>query len=633
MKNPRFAAILPFCKRTTIVESSVFARVISHWKVRLKHHLSAHFTSSEKVLLLFIIVMAGVMTLVVPPFQKPDEPTHFLKAVSIAQGNLICSKTEDSVFANTIPSYLHRFPEQLLAEHIASGKQVVFPRSIFFSILNEKNTDHTLINSPSSCSLPSLPYIHLGVVLWLPVHLHASPILIFYLGRVANLVIAGAMCYWAVLLTPKKLRKVPLTILAFPLSLQQLTSFSKDAVFLAAGLVVIALLLHFLIQKTKITAFHLVAFFSSLLLVIMSRPQYAPLSLLVFLIPRSKTRDLPIKIRQLAMLFIITLVVLVGIGLSLEVFSAKSSSLGTVAPNQYVIPELQLQYLSNPVWRFGTVMYATLEQNWLQYFREMVGVLGWLEYAVPWYVYILYGGLIAYVGVMANDHWPSLKLWQMIILVSAVLGSAAAVMLAMYIYATPVGNKVIVALQGRYFTLLVPLVFWLISAAWNQARNTVIFFIGILVLISVTGSIMSRYYFDLTHYEQVQASLHGNEVITRLTEAQTYQLALQPNRKIAGFRLSILPNAPHPLTTPYELHVFDDACRLLLRHKVLAAPTLQSGGEIDVTFNPLATKQATGVCVKLAPYGVKVDTNEALQLRGTQVDQMITPGIVPLYLY
>src|SRR5206468_4084293 len=107
----------------------------------------------EKLLLGFSLVMGLLMVFIVPPFQKPDEATHFYKAVSIASGTLVCHKTSAGVFANPIPQYLAEFPKAALAAHVASDAHVVFPKNVYATLLTERSFDRSPVNEPSSCSL------------------------------------------------------------------------------------------------------------------------------------------------------------------------------------------------------------------------------------------------------------------------------------------------------------------------------------------------------------------------------------------------------------------------------------------------------------------------------------------------
>ena len=47
----------------------------------------------EKIIIFYIVLVGIIITLAVPPFQKPDEIVHFRKAMAVSQGYFFCNSS------------------------------------------------------------------------------------------------------------------------------------------------------------------------------------------------------------------------------------------------------------------------------------------------------------------------------------------------------------------------------------------------------------------------------------------------------------------------------------------------------------------------------------------------------------
>jgi len=106
--------------------------------------------------------------------------------------------------------------------------------------------------------------------------------------------------------------------------------------------------------------------------------------------------------------------------------------------------------------RAVTLVTHSLAQNpW--FWRQMIGVLGWLTIVLPSWMYSLWTGVLALVALallVEAGPEPRPKL-----AVAGLLGvglSAWAIMLAQYLGWTEVGATLIDGVQGRYFLPLLP---------------------------------------------------------------------------------------------------------------------------------------------------------------------------------
>jgi uncharacterized membrane protein len=611
------------------------------WFAWLRHRFvhKDNWLFFERALFIFACGLTLFFTLVVPPFQKPDEPTHFAKAVSLAKGNIVCHKASNGVFNNQVPRYLAELPLTFLTMHIASSRTVVFPLSLYTGVLKKTDWDKTLVNEPSSCSLPFVLYIPAALAIALPVQLGWNPLVIFYIGRLANAAVGLVVSWWAIKRTPRRLRLLPVFLLSIPMFAYQISSYSKDALHLSFGLLVFSYLAHFHEEHKKISPQEILIFFASLLLVVFARPQYVPLVLLAFIIPRQKVKSLPLSVRKITVGFILGILLLIGIALSLEIFSAKASSLGNGAPNSFIYPDLQLHYILEKPWRFIEVLNTTFERKMIFLSQGAVGLFGWFEYGLSWWIYPIFAGLGWYVLFLLYSEWRPLAFRHWLLLTMALVGSLVGLTLAMYLYGSPVAGETVEGLQGRYFLLLVPFGFWWLSSTF--ARWSRLFLIGGLIVVS--GSIMwlvaSRYYYNTAHAyiepgwfsdEATKANLiNKSNFVVQGTHEQL--LTLKPGKKLAGMTLVSLPNKKS-VTKPYKLILLEEDCQGMLRDVVVEAQALKASPErklAQIPFLPIEVPASGKLCVKIEPFNFVAEPDEELLLLPTAQQT----SVAPMYLY
>jgi uncharacterized membrane protein len=603
-------------------------RTFSHLRVFLRRHASL-----DNYLFAFCFLLGFLFVFVVPPFQKPDETTHFFKAISVASGNIVCTKdaseSENGVFHNFIPKYLADFPNQMYALHIASSPQNVFPRSLYWRTLTEASVDRTLVNEPTSCALPFLLYVPLGAALFLPVHFGWNPLVIFYLGRLFHFCLAFFLFWWAYRVAPKRTKLLPLLILSLPIVLLQISSFSKDALHLSAGIVALSYLLAFLETKKKISVRDVLLFLCCTAVAVLARPQYILFSGLPLLLPFNKLKKMKRMVKIACVGFVFLILGLIALSLSQEIYSAKATSLGQEHPNGFVYPSLQLQFLRERPLAFPGIINQTLEKNSNFYLLSAISVLGWLEFRLPWYVSLLYVGFAVYVFLKARSSIPVLSLWQFLLMGGIMAGTFGGIFLAFYLYATPVGSSIVLAPQGRYFLLLVPYLFWLLVSFMHYFQHKFIGAFFILILLATMSTLFFRYYSPNQHfYAAVDAMPAVSRADSTIVEKPLRQVfGVDAQKKITGYRFFIFQRL-QTVNKPYELEVRDVNCATVLRKEVIDVSSLKYDDWNDVLFSPLSGERV--LCVTLQPYATSIPEPEAIQL-ALQKDKSVLA--IPLYVY
>ena len=412
------------------------------------------------VLSIAFIISLG-LAILIAPFDKPDEDLHFFKAVAVSQGNLICP-LKNNTPVNWIPNKYYLF--------VSHQNQ----RKDYFTHKNLQKTN-TQINEATSCVLPFIYYLIPGALIFILDKISLSIPIIFYGGRIINLLFAFSLIYWSCKNLPKQFKFLSLLVLILPMTMFQLSSYSKDVFHLSLGIFLFNESLKYVIyqQENKLKNF---IFIFALLLFIISRPQYFGFALLSLLIPFKNKHNLKIRFRSELILFLVLIQAVIGLLWYLfnnQVYLSPHNQVTSLSYSSQIIPKLQFFALIHKPWLLPKIMLSGLYHYGGFYLRGLIGIFGWVDRPLPELIYILYFGLII------KATWQTKKLFKkekkltknftskvIAIYLLATILSFISIFLAMYLYASPVENFIVYGIQGRYFLMiLAPLILCLGWAA------------------------------------------------------------------------------------------------------------------------------------------------------------------------
>lgn len=249
-----------------------------------------------EIVFLSIALPIGLLYCFVTPFGKvPDEITHCTKALDISYGHFISK-------ANSKGEAELNFSKNL--DNIFSLDNKTYEDYVDSIKLDNRNEE--MIYKFSNMALYS-PICHLSQAfgIFLTRNLGASLIIQLYAGRIVNLLVALFLIYFAVKYIPfNKILVIFITLL--PISMQEISSFSSDALTIAMSLFYVSYILYLRFTnnvKELGRKEWFILIFSSLV-ISMSKIVYLPFCLLMFLIPESKLKSRKDKILKLGTLFI-----------------------------------------------------------------------------------------------------------------------------------------------------------------------------------------------------------------------------------------------------------------------------------------------------------------------------------------
>lgn len=400
-----------------------------------------------------ILGLLGVLPLVLltPPMQVSDEPQHFERAYQISTLDLVGHARGHSAGAMLPASISEMVHDSLGTDAIDAPRPIVAtPLKMTLAGLSRSldPAQRRFTDFTGAAPYSPLPYVPQAMAIALGRSLGMGPLALLYAARLANALASILMVVLAV-------RTAPMAREAFafaglmPMALFQYASASPDAMTTTSALLFTAIALRGAVAgwngRTIMAAVLLGAVFCSHKFV------YAPL-LLIGLVPAAAVaRD---RVRAVAATGAI---VLVAIGATVGWWLMANSGLTlTRAPGTGLAA--QLAFVGGHPTAFASILSATLLREAFHYYTGLVGIIGWEAITLPLISYglALFGMLLAvFIRHPGEpDLPPYAGGWQLLIVAAVVV----LVEVALYLTWNPVGSRVILGVQGRYFLPVLGLV-------------------------------------------------------------------------------------------------------------------------------------------------------------------------------
>jgi uncharacterized membrane protein len=268
-----------------------------------------------------------------------------------------------------------------------------------------------------------------------------------------------------------------------PMTSALYVSASQDALIISLSLLVVGVVDRVGTEQRPASGGELVVIAIAAALVGMARPPYAVTALLPLAIRKRSSR------RELLATLGISACTLIWVVYSMETASV---------PMHGADAEVQLRHLLHSPWAILPLAWHTMTGFGVGYFREFIGVLGWLDAPLPrWFLLAASAALGAgLLGVCASPSGP--RPWLPVL--GVILGSAA-IFGAQYLTWTRPLAPFVDGVQGRYFIPLAAVLALSLPAAPKFIRPKLpwlsmagIVFLANLAPAVVLRTIVLRYY-------------------------------------------------------------------------------------------------------------------------------------------
>lgn len=378
-----------------------------------------------------------------PPFQMPDEPRHFMRALQIADGRLLGRRDGDTFSGGDLETAAQDVAVAFRPLALDSDRRLdpaVLARLAPLRWRTTPKTPALFENTsiyPPTFYAPAALAIRTGKAIDLPI------LWTYYLARLTMGLTGLGLATLAIHLCDRG-RTVLFVALSLPLALSAFASLSQDGVAIAAGALAVALWSRSLAADRPMPlATRAVA---ALLLGAVVGARLPLLPLLALLLLPTDARS---GLRPRTSTLLVSALSLLPVGFSL-VCAAAAKVPFRVADG--VAPDRQMAFVLHAPTRAFGALSTTLEEHAGEFLREMVSVLGWWSGMLPsvYYAWIA----LCLVGAVAIDILgprDGFARWAKLVTVALAIAASLGVFVSFYLAWTPVGGPVIEGVQGRYF--------------------------------------------------------------------------------------------------------------------------------------------------------------------------------------
>ncbi len=452
---------------------------------------------TAKIVFLYIFILGLAFTFLVPPLQKPDEHGHFIRSILLSHGKIFLTSKDERL---PIEKQYYDLIHDPLLNKIPYHPKIKFDTKRYLRSLFADEGAYKFINESTwgQFMLPASSYIPYAVGISIARLLNLNAYVTFFMGRFSMFLLAFVWMIFLYKKIPHPFKPILFFVFSIPMFIHQITGYNYDATQYMMGFSLFVFLLN-LLQKRKLSSLDLTALGVTFLLFLIMKLSFEPMLLLIFLISYQKIdKKLFGYVKKM---FFIMAIILAGYFLIKSTFFISATHY-THHPKG-VNPTLQTQYILNHPIKYLQIFTQSSVHLAKFHLQGLIGIFGWLDYSMDWWVYILFIGTGIYlVCTIKLGSKERLKLWQIVIVFGSVFLTYAFMMTIFYLNWKVVGSQVIDGTQGRYFISLLP--FLLLGLVHLKAKTSLsvkipgIKFLLVLVLfliiVSVINSIQTRYY-------------------------------------------------------------------------------------------------------------------------------------------
>ena len=371
-----------------------------------------------------------------PPFQAADEGSHFLRAMQVAHGGLLASRSAAGLIGGRVPAgavqLTHDFQDLQFQRHVTLD-----PRRYADAALVPAGPA-VEASFANTAIYPPVFYAPAALGILAGEAAGQGPLAELRLARLSTACAASLLAALAIAITTAG--ALPLFwLLSLPMTLSLFGSCSQDAMLIACAALSAAALTRLGPMPARQQAFG----FGAWILVAAGVGCLGAAKLPYLLlapIPAVWAASGAHRPGCVRLLLLLSLPMAIGLGWLVV------GALPVLAPSD---AGRQMAWLAAHPMRIPGIAALTLQMRGVTLVREFIGVLGWLDVKLPGAFYV--PCLLVLAVALAMERWRAAPAWLPGATLAMILASCAAVFAALYLDWTKVGAAWVDGVQGRYF--------------------------------------------------------------------------------------------------------------------------------------------------------------------------------------
>jgi uncharacterized membrane protein len=393
--------------------------------------------SEVLALLLGIFLLAQSFSLLVPPFQSPDEFNHLKRAYLLSRGDVFLQSRE-SVTGGDVDDGLLEYMSCFKGLPFNYGAKIT-SRTLHACGELPFRGDRTFSALPNTAVYLPIPYIPQAIALYAGQQAHMTVSDAYYMARFLSLATSLAILACAFRVYPVPL--VAVSLFVMPMAVFQLASASLDAVSFSITLLAAALFMRGAEKGRPFPVYAHLALATCLFLLATSRIVYVVLTLLPLMLYRV----------QRSPVFLVSAAVTLSLSLSWNLYALMAVK-GATFNSELTPIEKVRHYLADPG-SLADAMIGTIFNRpyWQGMWRAFAGLLGWGDTPLSSAAYGVLGASTLALTLI-SFRWTRAVLRDkgaMALVLGAVISLFALFSVAL-VSLNPYPAKVIGGIQGRY---------------------------------------------------------------------------------------------------------------------------------------------------------------------------------------
>ncbi|MDD6224293.1 MAG: DUF2142 domain-containing protein, partial [bacterium] len=343
--------------------------------------------SIEKLFLIIGFIIGCLFIYIIPPFQSPDEDSHFKKAYSISNGNFYESSNGE-IIGLKIPVTMTEYISEKLT--MASDREKKYSYSdCYYDQLLPGNFSKVSLQEVSTSAATPIAHLIPGIGITIakifgPLLVGGSPSVSFmlYFARFFSLLSYLLIGYFALKVTPM-FKKSMFAILLMPMSIFLASMVSYDNLLIAISLLTVASILKLIYDKKEMFNKNWFILFTVTGYILLNiKIVYAPLMALLIFVPKEKFKNKENKEKIKTYIRLGLLIILLTI-----IFRIPNLLLSATESNSLSGKQLSF-VLNHPFTYFKILLINLKDQFWPQIYW-MIGTFGLLDtYIPPLFIFI-----------------------------------------------------------------------------------------------------------------------------------------------------------------------------------------------------------------------------------------------------
>lgn len=397
----------------------------------------------EKIFVTIALLFGLILVLITPPYQIPDEPQHFLRALSLVENYRLIEIKKDSTTGDYLSANLDIIHEKYVPIIKHLERKTSFKDFKQYSKINYDKKKLMFFSFPNTALYSPVCYIPQIIGLNIAKIFTSSIVAILIFGRLFSLFFFIAMGYFTIKTIPI-LKWGTLLVFLTPMNIILSSGFSADTVLFCLSAFYFAKILQFSFRTENLTTKEIITMALLAILIALTKQNFF-FTLFIFLIPKNKFGAR--YITKIATILLPAIISTVIWSLLIKSIYIPLNNADMAAQSLYILkhPMEYITVLFKPTYDSLIILY------------EAICIMGWLEMSIPQYYYFLYIVLFILNSLIIspNENYLTTTINKKIILTALCIANYIIICTLLYLsWAAPGEFYPTMVLQGRYFSIL-----------------------------------------------------------------------------------------------------------------------------------------------------------------------------------